>query len=109
MEEQPAQQGFKASRLAIGGRIGTSGAPSGPVAAAAHKIAFILPQQSLQPAQGPGLGLGAHGRHHLAVQIAGTGRCGAVAESLMELPHRIPQPGELLRTQLRGRGWRGHC
>ena len=109
MEEQPAQQGFKAGRLAIGGRIGTSGAPSGTVAAAAHKIAFSLPQQSLKPTQGPGLGLGAHSRHHLAVQITRAGRCGAVAQTLMQLPHRIPQPGELLGTQLRGRGWRGHC
>ena len=94
-QKEPAHHCLKSRGPAIARRITASGAPAGPVAAAAHQFPLLVIQKRLQLLQRPGLGLGPHPGHHRLVQLIGAARLLAVAQPLVQFPDRIPQPGQL--------------
>ena len=47
------------------------------------------------------MGISANRCHHGPVQIGTATRALTLAQTLMQFPHRIPEPGELQGTQLR--------
>ena len=63
-----------------------------------------MPEAGFEALQGGGLGGGLHPRDHGPVQIEGTGGLAALEQALMQLPDRIPQPGELLGREFDGGG-----
>ncbi len=106
-QKEPSQHRLKSRGLPIPTRFGGAGTPAGPVAAAADLLPLAVEQQRLEHQQGPGLGLRPDFRHHGTVQIPQPGRPPAMAQPLVQLPHRIPEPGKLEGTEFAiGSGWR---
>jgi len=89
-KKEPSQHRLKSRGLPIGGGIPPSGSAPGPIATPAHLLQFLGPQQSLQALQGPGLGLGLDLIDHGTMQVSTASWAGAEAQSLVQLPDRIP-------------------
>jgi hypothetical protein len=101
-QKQPSQHRLKSRGLPIKGRISTPRAATGPVTAAPHQIQLLGTEAGFKPLEGFGLGRGLHPGDHSPVQIKGPGGLAAVDQALMQLPDRIPQPGELLGRKFDG-------
>ncbi len=99
-KKEPSQHGLKSRGLPIGGGIPPSGSATGPIATPAHLLQFVVPQQPLQALERPGLGLGLDLVDHGAMQVSTASWAGAEAQSLMQIPDRIPQPGQLQGTEI---------
>ena len=89
MEKQPTEQGLKASGLAIGRRIPPPGAPAGPVATAAHKIALYITELLVKPLKSSSLGISTHHLHNFLVQGLGATRTLTALKAVMKFPDSI--------------------
>lgn len=99
LQKEPAHHCLKSRSPAVAGWITAPGAPARPVAALAHQRTLPVVEQWLEPLQRPGLGLGPHLGHHRLVELIRAAGPVAVPQTLVELPDRISQPGELQGTQ----------
>jgi hypothetical protein len=95
VKKEPAQQRLKTRGLSVDSRIPPPRPPTGTVAAPPHQIALGLAEQGIETFQGLGLGIGSHHLHHLLMQGLGAGRTPAALQAMVQLPYRIPQPGQL--------------
>ena len=59
-------------------------------------------QSRIKPLEGSRLGIGTNLSHHSSVQILGSSRLPAMPQTLMQLPDRIPEPGELQGAEITG-------
>ena len=100
VEEQPANHCLKSRGPSIHRCLRSPRTPASIVPAATDQILFMRIKKLLllKPLQQAGLGVCPHISHHGTVQGLRTVRAGAMAQPLMQLPDRIPQPGELERT-----------
>ncbi len=108
-QKQPSQHRLKSRGLPIKGRISTPRAATGPVATAPHQSQLLRPEAGFQALEGFSLGRSPHPRDHRPMQIKGPGGLAAVDQALMQLPDRIPQPGELLGREFDGGGGTGQA
>lgn len=95
MEKQPTKQGLKARCLAVGRRIPPPGPPACPIAAPANQVSLRLSELLIKLLQCQGLGIGTHYLHNLMMQGVGAPWTLTALQSLMKLPDRITQPGQL--------------
>jgi hypothetical protein len=102
-QKEPSQHRLKSRGLPIGRGIGAARSPGGAVAATAHPIQLRFAKQGLQLLQYLYLGLGLNSRHYGTMHCGRPGRLTALAESLVQFPNRIPQPGKLDRSELASR------
>lgn len=102
-KKEPSQHRLKSRGLPIGGGIPSPGAAAGPIAASSHLLQFLDPQQPLEALQGPRLGLSLDLVDHSPMQISTASWAGTVTQTLVQIPHRIPQPGQLQGAEFHGR------
>jgi len=105
-QKEPSQHRLKSRGLPIGGSLRAARSAASPVAAATHQIPLLLVQHGVQALESRHLGLGPHNRHHGPVGAGGSGGLPAVEQALVEFPHRIAEPGQLLRTEI-STAWEG--
>ena len=104
MEKQPAEQGLKTRGLAVGNRVPMARASTRPITAPANHVDLVLPQDSLQAAEGLCLGDGLNHLHHLSMQELGFSRETTTQQSLMQFPYGVAQPSQLEGAKV-STGW----
>ena len=102
VQKQPANHCLKSSGLSICRGITAAWATTGTVASTPNQGLFLVIEPGLEPFQRNGLCIGSHFSHDSAMQILGTSWLSTVTQALMQLPDRVPQPGELEWSQIRG-------
>jgi len=107
-QKEPSQHRLKSRGLPVAAGFGRPGSAAGLVTAAADLFPFAFAKPRLENPEGPGLGLRPDLRHHGAVQILRAGRPAAMAQALVQLPHRIAEPGQLEGTEFGRRGMGRH-
>jgi hypothetical protein len=99
-KKEPSQHRLKSRGLPIGGGIPPAGSATGPVATPSHLLKLLRSEQTLQPPQSPCLGLGLDLLDHGPMQISTASWAGTVAQTLVQIPYRVSQPGQLQGPEL---------
>ncbi len=99
-QKEPANHCLKPCGLGVVGRVSMARSTAGAIAPASHPVAFLGSQQGFEGLEGLHLGGGPHLGHHGGMETPGLAGLSAAALPLMQLPHRITEPGELERPQL---------
>jgi hypothetical protein len=99
-KKEPAHHRLKSCGLSVKGGVLVSGSPPRPIPSAPHQTLLGGAEMGLEPLQGAGLGFRPHPGHHGVVEIKGPAGGPAVLPSLVQLPHGIPQPGQLQGVEI---------
>ena len=104
-KKEPSQHRLKSRGLPIGAGIPPPRSATGPVTTPPHLLQLLGSQQPLEALQGPCLGLSLDLVDHRPMQISTASWAGTVAQTLVEIPDRIAQPGQLQSAEFyAGRG-----
>ena len=100
MQKQPAHHCLKSSGLPIGRCIGIAGTSTSTVSAATHPILLHFVKPGLESFKGKGLSIRPHLSYNGTMKLVGTPRLLATPQTLVQLPNRIAEPGELQWAKL---------
>lgn len=106
-QKEPSQHRLKSRGLPIGRWVAAARPRTGAIAAATHLVALLRAEQRLQPQQGTGLGLGLDLGHNGPVQVGTPPGPAAMPQTLVQLPDRVTEPGQLQGPEIGTRQGRG--
>jgi hypothetical protein len=100
LKKEPAHHRLKSCGLSVKGGVLVSRPPSRPIPSAPHQVLLPGAEMGPQPFQSTGLGFRPHPGHDSVVEINRPSGGPTMLSSLVQLPHRIPQPGQLQDVEI---------
>ena len=98
VQKQPANHCLKPCGLPIDSCIGAPGTTTGTVAPSTDQVLLLCVEDWQQSVEGCGLGICANLGHDGFMESVRLARTLTQAKTLMQLPDRISDPGQLQRT-----------